>query len=102
MRKKNKRRLGAILGVLTLVYFEEIKSKVEVLSKILAISLKFLIRQIRTYKPKSKRMQYIVLLGLALAAKYFTRFDVFPDDLDHHTNLPCRPKRIPRQSSELS
>ena len=102
MRKKNKRRLGAILGVLALVYFEEIKSKVEVLSKILAVPLKFITRQIRTHKPKSKRMQYIVLLCLALVAKYLTRFDVFPDDLDQHTNLPSRSNKRSQQSIELS
>ena len=90
LRKKNRRRLGLLLGVLSVVYFEAVKARFDSLSKLLAILIKIFTHMIQVHKPKSKRAQYVVLLGAALIAKYLTRFDVFPDDLDQLMNLPNR------------
>ena len=90
LRKKNRRRLGLLLGVLSVVYFEAVKARFDSLSKLLAILIKIFTHTIQVHKPKSKRVQYVVLLGAALIAKYLTRLDVFPDDLDQLMNLPNR------------
>ena len=85
VRGKTKRRLGLLLGVLSYVYFEAVKARLDSLSRVLALLISVVTHRIRVCKPKSKRMQYLVLLGVAFAAKHLTRLDEFPDDLDHAT-----------------
>ena len=102
MRKKNKKKLGLLLSVIAMIYFEAVKARLDSLSRVLAILIKIIVHQIRLYKPKSKRMQYIVLLGAALITKYLTRLEVFPDDLDQVLNLPGRPQASRQQFIELT
>ena len=90
MRKKSRKRLSIFLGILAVVYFDTIKTRFDSVSRLLAIILKLVFHQIRVHKPKSKRVQYIVLLGVAFVTKYLTRLEVFPDDLDQLMSLPGR------------
>ena len=83
MRRKNRRRLYMLLGVLMFFYYEAIATKFNGMTKVAKMVFQVIVRQVRVFKPKSKRMQYLVLLGAAFLVKYLTRFDVFPDDLDY-------------------
>ena len=90
MRKKSRKRLSIFFGILAVVYFDTIKTRFDSVSRLLGIILKLVFHQIRVHKPKSKRVQYIVLLGVAFVTKYLTRLEVFPDDLDQLMSLPGR------------
>ena len=56
MQRKTKRRLSLLLGVLAYIYFEAVKRRLDGLSRIIALLIKFVTHRIRVCKPKSKRM----------------------------------------------
>ena len=82
MKKKNRKRLYMLLGILMYVYYNAISTKFDKASQAIVKIIGFIVHQIRVVKPKSKRLQYLLLLGSAFIVKYLTRVDVFPDDLD--------------------
>ena len=82
MKKKNRKRLYMLLGILMYVYYNAISTKFDKASQAIVKIIGFVVHQIRVVKPKSKRLQYLLLLGSAFIVKYLTRVDVFPDDLD--------------------
>ena len=82
MKKKNRKRLYMLLGILMYVYYNAISTKFDKVSQAIVKIIGFVVHQIRVVKPKSKRLQYLLLLGSAFIVKYLTRVDVFPDDLD--------------------
>ena len=83
MKRKNRRRLYTLLGVLLFFYYKAVATRFDKASQSVVKVLSFVIQQLRILKPKSKRLQYVVLLATAFVAKYLTRVDVFPDDLDY-------------------
>ena len=53
-------------------------------------------------KPKSKRLQYLLLLATAFIVKYLTRVDVFPDDLDRQLAGQLQSRSGPQAFFELT
>ena len=71
-----------LLGVLMYVYYNAISTKFNRTSQAVVKVIGLIVNQIRVVKPRSKRLQYLILLATAFVVKYMTRVDVFPDDLD--------------------
>ena len=85
---RSSKRLGLVVGILTIAYLETHKVRSDSLSRLVFLLRKILTLQIKICKPRSKLIQYIVLLGIAYVTKYLTRLEVFPYDLDKFMNLP--------------
>ena len=102
MKRKNRKRLYMLLGVLMYVYYNSISTKFGNASQGIVKIISFVIQQIRVVKPKSKRLQYLLLLATAFIVKYLTRVDVFPDDLDRQIAGQLSSHVGPKQFFELT
>ena len=96
-RLRSSKRFGLIVGVLTIAFIETHKVRFKNLTRFVSIPLKILTRRIKICKPRSKRMQYIILLSIAYVTKYLTRLEVFPDDLDKFLNHPVSSSQSSRE-----
>ena len=56
MRRKNRRRLYMLIGVLMFFYYEAVTARVDSISRVFAMMIRFVAQQVRVFKPKSKRL----------------------------------------------